>query len=259
MNLSGVRAIAEVSTPNTIEESKNQESELAWAKAQGYNSVLLVWRGESPLQLSSIASTLKTDGWKVFFAYSPNEGNLFDRTPAQIQEAASLILPHCDAALLGWRASSVPHFSGIATSYYKVIGGIYRSVKSDIPLIGETFIKNSSIDDIEYSGRSATLLVNVGYEGYQGKAIAGYLSSKKRTDSFLVLVIGKVPYYDTIKMIKGYTLNQAFLDKQKIEKNFSSAGFSTVTLVGDGYGERAFNGLPHSDSLTHSQFRNSLK
>jgi len=219
----GLRAIAEVATPNSTEEAANQVAELAWAKSQGYNAALVVWRGESPLALSGIAASLKADGWKVIFAYSPNEGNQFSNTPMQIKEAASLILPYCDAALLGWRASSIPHFQGAMKVYANIVASAYREVSPKIPLIGEWFY-SATPENLVFPGKSGTLIVNVGYRGLQSALLSEHLIKANIKEPYIVLVVGANAYYDTIRSIPGYTTAQAVSDKQTIEREMLKGG-----------------------------------
>jgi hypothetical protein len=130
-----------------------------------------------------------------------------------------------------------------------------REMKPDLPLLGEDFFTpDRHRIRIAVPGETGKLAVNVGYHGVSARAVGRFMGPGEHG----ALVIGPLPYYDTIRkddLPAGVNVRRVC---QRIETGFlNHPRFKvTMTLAGDGFGSRMWRGERRSDSLTASTWRN---
>jgi hypothetical protein len=253
--LRGVRWVAEIDVPATAGEFENVLRELAWFRARGYGGALFVWRGETVgLGLwHELARRAKAAGWKVMFAYGPEEkatenAAYFD--PAAFEVAAAPVLAVADCALLGWRAAAQPHWAKGAGDWGRVVAGELRRLAPGLPIVGDVFIHGDrKVTSTMPPCAGAALVINAGAETFIPEGVARLVGGELPK---LCLVTGVAPYWRYF-LRPDVTLPQVAAACIRTEQNFLDAGwFGTVTLAGDGAGERRGN----TDSLCKSQWRN---
>jgi hypothetical protein len=84
------------------------------------------------------------------------------------------------------------------------------------------------------------------------------LQAYQAAGPFIALVIGPTPYYRTLNNARfAYWSDAQFRAAiTEIEGRFLTHGFAvTITLAGDGYGDREYKGTLQTDSLTRTHWR----
>ena len=253
--LRGVRWVAEIDVPATAGEFDNVLREMAWFRARGYGGAMFVWRGETVgLGLwHELARRAHDAGWKVMFAYGPEEkatDNAAYFDPAVFEVAAGPVLAMADCALLGWRAAAQPHWEKGAGAWGRVVAGELRRLAPGLPIVGDAFIHGDrKVTSTMPPCAGATLVLNAGAETFIPDGVARLVGGELPK---LCLVTGVAPYWRYF-LRPEVTLPQVAAACIRTEQNFLDAGwFGTVTLAGDGAGERRGN----TDSLCKSQWRN---
>jgi hypothetical protein len=263
-DVSGLRLIAEIRTPWSEDEKKNQEAELSYFKSIGYNGALVVWQGENPTELLGVVKKLRQDKWTIWITYGPEESKEDTAyvDPSEFEKMTKMMISHCDAFLPCWRKSSNPHWdSNDLTKYPRVLSGIVRNERKDIPIIGEVFIRPDKTMHVAIpTGSSAALVLNVGFQGINTDGAFNIVRSA--TDLPLIcLIVGPKPYYATIGSEGGPFSKEGVRQAcKRLEERFVKSRFpGTVTLAGDGYGQRFYMNKLFSDSLTKTNWREGDK
>jgi len=260
LTIAGDRAIAEVVVPRSDSEASNQEAELAALWQRGYRDTLVVWRGEPVPRVARLVRRVRALGWRVLFAHGPHE--LPSSTPyinaEKLRRVFDACLPYCEAVLVHWRKTSGPHWSS-PSRYADVIAALARDANPRIAVIGEVYVKQPGYELVTAvpGCASAVLVVNASSAGARVNGVRELV--RKATDAPLgVLIIGPRPYYRTLGAGRVDMTDAEIRDWcHNRENDFLAADWSfTITLAGDGYGERVFEGRRQSDALTKSQWRN---
>lgn len=261
-----IRGIAEVRTPQTDADAANQVAELAYFSGIGYNTVLAVWRGESPVALSAIVRGLRNDGWNIILVFGPAENG--DATPYldpdQFRQAFALLLPDCDALLITWRLTSPRHWQGKESTLYvwsDRVSTMARRARHDVPIIGELFFAAGErrITGWCPANVSAALVTGAGCNGLVPAGIAR-LAREKTEKPLLALIIGPNPYYNTLCRYAELPADYIRQTCNRLETRYCREGFAgTITLAGDGIGDIWYLGNYYSDSLTKTNWSKTQK
>lgn len=251
-----IRAVAEVRTPFNDEERRNQEAELVYFRSLGFNGALLVWKGENPVALIEIAKAMKRDGWTIGLTYGPEERS--DRSayvdPEKALDAFVGLLSHSTAFFPTWRKGSQPHQSHEnAAKYCRIMAGIAREANPGIPIISELYLRGHKMVGHVLPCASAVVVLNAGYSKVRPDGVSR-LARQLTQLPLLILVIGDVPYYSTVKEAADREVTMKSI--LHIEKRFTDSGYAgSVVLAGDGFGERWYKGMLRSDSLAKTEWR----
>lgn len=258
--LSGLRGIAEVRTPQTPDEASNQHIELEHFRTLGYTTALAVWRGEPPAALAALIRELRTAGWRILITYGPAESaeTTAYLDPEQMRQAFALLLPDTDALLVTWRKTSPGHWSGgeaTLAAWCDRVADIARRIRPDIPVIGELFFVTADRTVIGWAppAVSAVLVANAGCNGLVPGGVLT-ICRQRTAAPLLALILGPAPYYNTF-LRRDTTAAAIRATCARLENRYVAAGFAgTITLAGDGSGDRLWLGRNYSDSLTCTQW-----
>jgi hypothetical protein len=244
------RAVAEVCVPENNMEYINQIMELQFFKKQGFNTVLFTWQGEDVRRVISLLQYLKGQGWNVIWTHGVQETN--EDTRFADLEAMELALresvPYINAVMPLWRKASLPHYdTDEAEKRIRIIGAMVQKY-GDLPVLGEYYYRLDG--EHEYAtpdNISGTVLQNVGYFNIMPDVIL----KKLNKENVIPVVVGPPPYYNSAHK-RDYSKDEIWTLKQLVSDKYLNAGArGTITLVGDGFGEREGN----TGRLTKSSWR----
>lgn len=262
-----MRVIAEVKTPTNAAEEANQYAELAFFKSNGYNSALLVWDSGDSSKLGEISKNLKAQGWTLGFAYGVKEDGV-GSTPYSVsfnsvKSAVANVIPQCDFFLVTWRGSSIHQKNvqdgGIAPYVAAICAEVRRSNPA-VSVYSEMYLEKGCKNAfaIDVPNADGFFVVNGASASIDAKRLSGLLPTG---NNYIVVVVGAIPYYNSIFKVLDAKPEVIYRGKIMVENSFlSSPGFNgTITLVGDGMGDREWAGVQCSDSLTKSEWRTLKK
>ncbi|MFA5634536.1 MAG: hypothetical protein WC977_01395 [Anaerovoracaceae bacterium] len=258
-DLATLRAVGEVRTPHTPAESANQLAELAYFRTLGYNGILAVWHGEDSRALAGILDSLHADGWRIVLAYGQPEGRGKTRPYRRLDTFRARLAPlltHAEAFAPAWRGTSIPHTRRPAklAEYHRQVSAIARELRSDLPILGESFLRRGTIETAVPDYAGGIVVFNAGYSQIRPEAVVGMLPDGTPA---LTLVIGPKPYYASYHEIPDWKKGGVHRTRERIADRYRTAGTGTITLAGDGADNRAPTPKtnPTHDTLTRSQWR----
>lgn len=247
------KAVAEVTVPKTDKQMENQNAELDFFASQGYDTVLVVWKGEKVRKMESLVDSLKYD-WNIIFTHGPGESGgtayvSLDKWKKLMQSIAQDI----DVLLPMWRMSSQPHYDTSVEPEKRiaVMAKYTHNVVPDLPVFGEVYMKASPETAI-VDGVSGAVLHNAGnIQVMEGRMVK---RAKEATgiSNIIPSVVGPRPYYDSydkrdISFSTQWNMKNTCADNY-LEKNARGV----IVLVGDGAGNRKQN----KSALTKTEWRN---
>ena len=264
-DISDLRMIGQVVTPQTEAEQKNQEAELTWFKKQGFNSALLVWKGESPEVLAAVAQKLHAEGWKLVWTFGPEESaedNVY-ADPARYSEACRLILPYCSFVIPAFRKATMIHFGKEGGTYHayryrNVLINLIREAAPDIPIMGETTLRATStyalISSME-TDTSGRIVFEATYADYRMDKVMKYLRRQKVDEPYLFCITGTKPYYE--QRLPGWDCDLDSMWKYNMAtcKVLNQLKQAALVLAGGGGGTRKLWDKDLSDDLTKTTWR----
>lgn len=247
------RAIAEVRIPKTVKERRNQRAELQWFASQGFDTVVLVWRGEPYNLALRTIDWLDNAGWYIIIAHGPSEkrGTAY---PSLLTWRELMETTHnsIDVVLPSWRMSSLPHYQKMkdADSRILVMGTIAQQAANNLPVFGEVYMKDSPLVAAP-SGVSGVVLHNAGSLNVMEERMLERANHASSVSSVVPAVIGPAAYYDSYAPQK-LDKKEIWRMKQQCVDNYLQAGArGVIVFAGDGAGDRKDN-VPF---LTKSQWR----
>jgi hypothetical protein len=270
-DISNLRMVGQVVTPQTEAEQKNQEAELAWFRRQGFNGALLVWKGEPPEILANIAQQLKAEGWMLAWTFGPEESatdNVYV-DPLKYAEACQLILPYCSFVIPAFRKAAMPHFDVMSKDYpawHLLQAHLYRSIlielireeAPDIPIMGETTLRATSPYALISSMEAETagrIVFEATYAGYRMEKVMKYLHRQQVDEPYLFCITGTKPYYERCEL--GWDCDLPSMWRYNLEtcKVINQLKQAALVLAGGGGGTRRLWNKDLSDDLTKTTWR----
>ena len=276
-DIGNLRMVGQVVTPQTSAEQKNQEEELTWFRAQGFNGALLVWKGEPPEKLSEIARKLHVQGWVLAWTFGPEESFVLETDrkynvyvdPINYRNTCRLILPYCAFALPVFRRGTMVHFDVEsrnypawhrlqADQYRRVLIDLMREAAPQIPIMGETTLRSAnsyallSSTEPDTSGR---IVYEAAYADYRMDKVSNFLRRNQVEEPWLFLVAGTKPYYERVE--PGWDCDLPSMWKYNVAtcNVINQLKQAALVLAGGGGGTRRLWDKDLSDDLTKTTWR----
>lgn len=253
-----IRIVGQLVTPADQTEEDNQEEELMYFKSLGFNSILVVWKGENNInRLLELTERYKNEGWIIFFTYGPeelNDTNIFIDINIYSDKMRQF-MPFCDAIIPTWRKASAPHLNINGKEYFKVLVNEIYNISRKVPVLGETYVEVGS--DIHFTGNShqrlsGSVILNATDYRYHIGYLAKYFINENIKTPFIFTLMGPTPYWEWYGNITTAEIAMAYNIKKMKELN--EDGHGVLVLVGGGGGTRTLKGIPVSDDLTKSKY-----
>ena len=270
-DISGLRMVGQVVAPLTNAEQKNQEEELTWFRAQGFNAALLVWRGEPSSFLARTAKQMKTDGWILAWTYGPEEEADVSVyvDPAQYSEACRQILPYCTFAIPTFRKATMIHFRVEdknypvwhrlqVNQYRRILIDLIHEAAPEIPIMGETTLRSASSYSLISSTEgdtSGNIVLEGTYDVYRLDKVAKYLHRNHVEEPWLFLITGTKPYYERIEPNWNCDLPSMWKYNVATCNVINQLKQAALVLAGGGGGTRNLWDKDLSDDLTKTTWR----
>lgn len=253
----GVRMIAEVRMPQSIQQSTILKENLEYRKTQGFNSVLLTFNGtESPEDLYDLAIYLKNFGFSVWFAFGGKE-DLNEKVfidPDKYAYYLYVLSTVCDGFISHWRRTSSHLF--IQDDVFMEFSAYWvRTGNASIPILGEIYFGETAdletqVDwcekyRINQRGGTVNLIWRL-VDGGSGYLITNFSSGninvewvmtnilKKIEKPKYVLITGPNVYFLTVNLTNS-DYEKDFKIIEQIEERWIKAGcIGTIVTHGDG-------------------------
>ncbi len=120
----------------------NQQAQLVALAKDGFTGVVAVYTGGDPLELLAAIDRVRRAGMKhILLAWSPlpetAKATIFP-DPDQLAAALTLLAPHCNGFIVGWRRTSL-HFMRREAGYTAYLIEAVRRGNPEIAIVGELY------------------------------------------------------------------------------------------------------------------------
>jgi hypothetical protein len=239
------RMITEVHPTYDGSALKILDENLAYYKAEGYDSVLVCFTAENqPIDVVHIIQYIKSKHkMKVFLTYTDKEDlkvSVFC-DPVTYESILTACAPLIDGYLNAWRRTSA-HLLKQDDAFMAFTNYVLRKYNSKLPIIGELYFGNTwrfeghkkfGFETNTFANQSALNIVNFGYSNVDPSVlIKRFIKDYVKGQQIVATVVGDTAYYASSNK-NGLSQAENMLKKHQIENDFISAGCIGVITYQD--------------------------